>query len=131
MNFMPLMIIFFASRYSSGLSLYWVTSTTIGILLQARFTGWGLLPRPASVLAFLSSPGARSSAPVRSRPAPKVKKQLSTSAPPPTNGQDVANTDGTENTDKVNEAPRNGATATPARRKANRAKGGRKGGRRG
>jgi len=44
MNFMPLMIVFFATRYASGLSLYWVTSTVIGILIQYRITGLGLLP---------------------------------------------------------------------------------------
>jgi YidC/Oxa1 family membrane protein insertase len=130
MNFMPLMIIFFASRYSSGLSLYWVTSTTIGILLQARFTGWGLMPRPATVLAFFGSRGTRPSASVRSRPAPKMKKQLAGSAPPKSS-QEVADANGITDVEQVNEAPRNGATATPVRRKANRAKGGRKGGRRG
>ena len=45
MNFTPLIIVFFAFRYPSGLSLYWVTSTTIGILISARITGWGTLPR--------------------------------------------------------------------------------------
>src|SRR5207237_926990 len=44
MNFMPLMIVFFATQYASGLSLYWVTSTLIGILIQYRITGLGLLP---------------------------------------------------------------------------------------
>jgi YidC/Oxa1 family membrane protein insertase len=44
MNFMPLMIVFFATRYASGLSLYWVTSTLIGIAIQYRITGLGLLP---------------------------------------------------------------------------------------
>ena len=45
MNFTPLIIVVFAFRYPSGLSLYWVTSTTIGILISARITGWGTLPR--------------------------------------------------------------------------------------
>lgn len=43
MHFMPLVIVLFAIRNSSGLSLYWITSTVIGILLQYRITGWGLL----------------------------------------------------------------------------------------
>jgi YidC/Oxa1 family membrane protein insertase len=46
MNFMPLIIVFFALKYASGLSLYWVTSTLIGIIIQYKITGWGLLPRP-------------------------------------------------------------------------------------
>src|ERR1019366_7582485 len=45
MNFTPLIIVFFAARYPSGLSLYWVTSTVIGIILSAKITGWGSLPR--------------------------------------------------------------------------------------
>ena len=45
MNFTPLIIVFFAARYPSGLSLYWVTSTIIGIMLSAKITGWGSLPR--------------------------------------------------------------------------------------
>src|SRR5205085_12312029 len=45
MNFTPLIIIFFATRYASGLSLYWVTSTVIGIAITASITGWGSLPR--------------------------------------------------------------------------------------
>ena len=44
MNFMPLIVVFFATRYASGLSLYWVTSTLIGIAIQYRITGLGLLP---------------------------------------------------------------------------------------
>jgi len=44
MNFMPLMIVFFAWHNSSGLSLYWVTSALIGIAFQYKITGLGLLP---------------------------------------------------------------------------------------
>ena len=51
MNFTPLIIVFIALRYPSGLSLYWVTSTTIGILISARITGWGTLPRLDRVIA--------------------------------------------------------------------------------
>ena len=36
MNFTPLIIVFFASRYPSGLSLYWVTSTIIGIMISSH-----------------------------------------------------------------------------------------------
>lgn len=45
MNFTPLIIVFFAANYASGLSLYWVTSTIIGILVSIPITGWGSLPR--------------------------------------------------------------------------------------
>ena len=62
MHFMPLMIVFFAWRNSSGLSLYWVTSTLIGIALQYKITGLGLLPDTIhSVRAYFSTmaPGRR------------------------------------------------------------------------
>lgn len=43
MQFMPLIIIFFATHYASGLALYWVTSTAFSIVLQYFITGWGQL----------------------------------------------------------------------------------------
>ncbi len=56
MNFTPLIIVFFATRYASGLSLYWVTSTVIGILLSARITGWGSLPKLDQIKQLLGRP---------------------------------------------------------------------------
>ena len=41
-----------ATRYASGLSLYWVTSTIIGIAIQSRITGWGMLPKPGALFSF-------------------------------------------------------------------------------
>jgi hypothetical protein len=108
MNFMPLMIIIFAARYPSGLALYWVTSTVIGILVQYRITGWGLVP-------FLGDGGL---SPGKERPRPAKSSSL---APTPTKTE-------------PNGSNGDGATPeTPARprRKANRARGGRGGGRRG
>jgi YidC/Oxa1 family membrane protein insertase len=47
MQFMPLMIGFFAWNYASGLALYWVVSTLFSIVLQYFITGWGsLFDRP-------------------------------------------------------------------------------------
>jgi len=70
MNFTPLIIVFFATRYASGLSLYWVTSTIIGILLSAKITGWGSLPRiDQMILRPRPATGIVSSKP-RSRQAP-------------------------------------------------------------
>ncbi len=43
MQFMPLMIMFFAINYPAGLALYWVTSTTFSIVMQYFITGWGQL----------------------------------------------------------------------------------------
>jgi YidC/Oxa1 family membrane protein insertase len=123
MNFMPLMIVFFALNYASGLSLYWVTSTLIGIAIQYRITGWGLLPRPTQVLALLRRPSTPS------RPSTgKGSRLAKPAANPPNvelNGNDGAGT----------EPRRTAAGAAPRsatqRKKANRARGGRGGGRRG
>jgi YidC/Oxa1 family membrane protein insertase len=114
MNFMPLMIIIFAARYPSGLALYWVTSTVIGILVQYRITGWGLVP-------YL---GDRGSGPGRGRAATPAKPRApkpSPLAPTPTDTEpNGSNGDGL-----VQE------TTPRPRKKANRARGGRGGGRRG
>ena len=45
---MPLMFAFLGMNFPSGLALYWVTSTTIRIVLQYFTTGWGgLIPSAA------------------------------------------------------------------------------------
>jgi len=43
LQFMPLLIMFFAVNYPAGLALYWVTSTTFSIVMQYFITGWGQL----------------------------------------------------------------------------------------
>jgi YidC/Oxa1 family membrane protein insertase len=49
---MPLMFGFFSLTLPSGLSLYWVASNIISMILQYRVTGWGTLTMP-SLPAFL------------------------------------------------------------------------------
>jgi YidC/Oxa1 family membrane protein insertase len=49
---MPLVFGFFSLSLPSGLSLYWVISNIISIVMQYRVTGWGTLTRP-SLPAFL------------------------------------------------------------------------------
>jgi YidC/Oxa1 family membrane protein insertase len=132
MNFMPLMIIFFAANYASGLSLYWVTSTVIGILIQYRITGWGLLASKESggVLAgvrqlFQPAPGSvgsaapRKPAPARAAPAKPVKQELNGTGPVDATADVVTNGQNGQ-----------GSETTRPRKKANRGRGGR-GGRRG
>jgi YidC/Oxa1 family membrane protein insertase len=123
MNFMPLMIVFFATRYASGLSLYWVTSTVIGILIQYRITGLGLLPETLGGL--MNRAGGATAGSSKPSPAPR-RTQTSR---PASNGAS-----GGQLRDVQPEANGNGSTGGTAdgrpRRKANRAKGG-KGGRRG
>lgn len=43
MQFLPLMIVFFAWNYASGLAVYWVTSNIIMIIMQYLISGWGQL----------------------------------------------------------------------------------------
>ena len=45
---MPLMFAFLGMSFSSGLALYWVTSTGIRIVMQYFATGWGGLVSPAT-----------------------------------------------------------------------------------
>ncbi|HZU11260.1 MAG TPA: YidC/Oxa1 family membrane protein insertase [Chloroflexota bacterium] len=112
MNFMPLIIIFFAARYPSGLSLYWVTSTLIGILIQYRITGWGLLPTPwARNPAVPARPSANGSGPNGGSSNGKAAKTSSTGS---------VTGDDTDATSTV------GGTAR-ARKKVNRSRGGRSG----
>ena len=54
---MPLLFGFMSLTLPSGLSLYWVASNLIGIVIQYRVTGWGDLKRPS--LASLSVPFRR------------------------------------------------------------------------
>jgi YidC/Oxa1 family membrane protein insertase len=49
---MPLVFGFFSLSLPSGLSLYWVISNIISIVMQYRVTGWGTLSRP-SLPSFL------------------------------------------------------------------------------
>lgn len=45
---MPLLFAFLALSFPSGLSLYWIASSIIRIVLQYRVTGWGTLRRRVS-----------------------------------------------------------------------------------
>ncbi len=160
MNFMPLMIVFFATRYPSGLSLYWVTSTTIGILIQYRITGLGLLPStlrsvrdalmrtmsPGGMSSLLATQPARSSRPPSTNNRSTGRPIESKALPPKTepsivelNGQD-GGSDGADG-NNGNASANGDIMAEPGvgepravirpRKQANRAKGGKRGGRRG
>lgn len=122
MNFMPLVIVFFALRYASGLSLYWVTSTIIGILIQYRITGLGMLPRRLNFAGGVRMAGFTAKTPPRTTGA-KPAKALADG-----NGQTeaprAANSNGALN-------GKNGKAVDAQRKKANRARGGRQSGRRG
>jgi YidC/Oxa1 family membrane protein insertase len=127
MNFMPLMIIFFALRYPSGLSLYWVTSTTIGILIQYKITGFGLLKPtlvgiPGAARALVSPRPSTQQRPRSGRPAENGARPAAAGEQ---NGHNVM-------ADGTTDGSANGAAAVVRpRKKVNRARGGRSGGRRG
>jgi hypothetical protein len=94
MQFMPLMIIFFAVNYPSGLALYWVTSTLFSIMLQYFITGWGQLfrspfhmpeappppsaPRRTSVAAARENGRELEATAAPSRPSPRRKEPVAT-----------------------------------------------------
>lgn len=142
MNFVPLMIVFFATRYASGLSLYWVSSTLIGIAIQYRITGLGLLPETLGSIAARLRSG--SPAPTR-RPAgsasTKPGKPARTSEPPVTssNGSSAANGKGSAEAEPEldlngNDGDGPGSPSTKVirpRKQPNRPRGGKRGGRRG
>lgn len=44
---MPLMFGFFAITLPSGLSVYWIASNIISMIMQYRVTGWGTLTKPS------------------------------------------------------------------------------------
>ncbi len=48
---MPLMFAFLALSFPGGLSLYWVTSSVVRIVIQYRVGGWGGLTREAGTVA--------------------------------------------------------------------------------
>ena len=122
-NFMPLIVVFFAIRYPSGLALYWVTSTLIGILIQYRITGWGLLSQGG--LLTMANPMRMFAPQQPSRPPARTKQRPQKPA--------LAKPENTETSTDGNGHNPNGSTPTSEvrpRKKPNRPRGG-KGGRRG
>ncbi len=141
MNFMPLMIVFFALRYASGLSLYWVTSTLIGIAIQYKITGLGLLPETLRGWTNGLS-GFRSGATAGSAKPPTRSKKLSSGqarsltsqngdAPRKESAPRSATNGQTNGAGAADDVPQETAAVVRPRKKANRARGGRGGGRRG
>jgi YidC/Oxa1 family membrane protein insertase len=53
---LPLIFALFAFALPSGLSIYWVASNFIGIILQYRVTGWGSLRMPSLPLLKRGAP---------------------------------------------------------------------------
>jgi YidC/Oxa1 family membrane protein insertase len=122
MNFMPLMIVFFATRYPSGLSLYWVTSTLIGIAIQYKITGLGLLPETLGNLGRLGS--LQRAAVSSPRPARERSSAVRPVRPVEAAADDAVPTDGQNGAGGESDGA---GTVVRPRKKANRARGGRSG----
>lgn len=54
--YFPLITVFFAYQYQSGLAVYWVTSTFVQIVQQYFVSGWGQLPRWLPFLRGIPTP---------------------------------------------------------------------------
>jgi YidC/Oxa1 family membrane protein insertase len=68
MQFMPLLILVFATNYPAGLALYWVTSTCFSIVMQYFITGWGQLFKNPLQVPEAAAPTSR---PTPSPPSPR------------------------------------------------------------
>lgn len=88
---MPLMFGFFSLTLPSGLSLYWVASNIISMVMQYRVTGWGTLTRP-TLPAFLKrgAPQPANNPQAKTEAASTGKKDVKSIAPQ----QKVDETDG-------------------------------------
>lgn len=64
---MPLMFGFFAITLPSGLSVYWIASNIISMIMQYRVTGWGTLAKPS--LSFLKRGQPQSASPANPKAA--------------------------------------------------------------
>ena len=83
MQFMPLMVGFFAWATPAGLPLYWAVSTVFGIVQQYFITGWGQLFERPTFAGFgglmgpgqnaASRNGRRPAKTERPKPKPKAK----------------------------------------------------------
>ncbi|MDE3111967.1 MAG: membrane protein insertase YidC [Chloroflexota bacterium] len=54
--YFPLITVFFAYQYQSGLAVYWVVSTFVQIVQQYFVSGWGQLPRWLPFLRGIPTP---------------------------------------------------------------------------
>lgn len=141
MNFVPLMIVFFATRYPSGLSLYWVSSTLIGIAVQYRITGLGLLPETlGNIAARLGSanalgtgrmPGSTTGSSSRPLKPSRLTDRSNGSSSPNGKGLTTPTPDIDLNANGGDGSEPPASEIIRPRKQANRARGGRRGGRRG
>ncbi|MBM3157582.1 MAG: YidC/Oxa1 family membrane protein insertase [Chloroflexi bacterium] len=70
---MPLMFGFFAISLPSGLSIYWIASNIISMIMQYRVTGWGTLSKPS--LSFLKRGQSQPAEPASTKATYEDKKK--------------------------------------------------------
>lgn len=70
---MPLMFGFFAISLPSGLSVYWIASNIISMIMQYRITGWGTLTKPS--FSFLKKGQPQPAAPASTKAASEGGKK--------------------------------------------------------
>jgi YidC/Oxa1 family membrane protein insertase len=70
---MPLMFGFFAITLPSGLSVYWIASNIISMVMQYRITGWGTLKMPS--LPFVKGEQAQPADSTSTKAASEGKKK--------------------------------------------------------
>jgi YidC/Oxa1 family membrane protein insertase len=70
---MPLMFGFFAITLPSGLSVYWIASNIISMIMQYRITGWGTLKMPS--LPFVKKEQAQPADPSSTKAASEGGKK--------------------------------------------------------
>ncbi len=95
LQFMPLIILFFAVNYPAGLALYWVTSTIFSIVMQYFITGWGqLFTSPFRVPEAPAAPPRAKVAPPRENPPPRSSASTRTPTPAADDGPAYNDADG-------------------------------------
>src|SRR4030042_4689946 len=70
---MPLMFGFFSISLPSGLSVYWIASNIISMIMQYRITGWGTLTKPS--LSFFNKGQPQPADPASTKAASEEKKK--------------------------------------------------------
>ena len=86
---MPLMFGFFALSLPSGLSVYWVVSNIISMVMQYRVTGWGTLTMPSLPFLKKSPPQPVDNAPAKIEGADSTGKKAGKGMVPQQKGAEM------------------------------------------
>jgi YidC/Oxa1 family membrane protein insertase len=84
--YFPLLTVVFAWGFPAGLALYWVTTTTFGIIQQFFVSGWGQLPRFLPFLRSIPSPADRTLAARQQAALEEERRDMAAKAAVTSNG---------------------------------------------